>query len=69
MGTYGTEMNDNEEEEDEEKDDAEGTIRFIYVDAAGRVLRDEENDAEDDAEDNAEDNVEEEEDGDVRNRV
>ena len=28
MGTYGTEMKDNEEdnEEDEEKDDAEGTI-------------------------------------------
>ena len=35
--------------------------RFIYVDAAGRVLRDEE-------EDDAEDEEEEEEDGDVRNR-
>ena len=42
--------------------------RLIYVDAAGKVLRDEENDAEDDAEDNVEDSVEEE-DGDVRNRV
>ena len=28
MGTYGTEMKDNEEEEDEEKDDAEGTIHL-----------------------------------------
>ena len=38
--------------------------RFIYVDAAGRVLRDEEEDDEDDAGDEEE----EEEDGDVRNR-